>query len=245
MINKYFLTAIIITVFVIYSYFWNFFLRLNYSISSDAAVWGQLGDYVGGLLNPSLSFISIMLLIKSLTLQNHANQELRAQIKSSEKSEKIRSFEDKLFSMIDAQKTNFKSMKIRLKVNGKKVVRQGDEAVIEIEDEIARMRDFNSDNGEIHEYLKKLEVSDQIYNATRIFYIMVKLISEKVSDSQGFDVEDRRSYMITLINFTDFALLRFIMMSIQFMDYSIVEYLKNNEDFNFSLAQVDINYELY
>lgn len=242
--NKHLLTAIVLTILVLSSYVINFYFKLNYPISNDAAVWGQLGDYIGGLLNPALSFISLILLIKSLTLQTQSNEELRKQIKNSEKNEKIRFFEDKLFNMIDAQKTNFNSMKLKMKVNGKTVTRQREEAVIELEEEIARMRHSDKSDHEIHEYLKKIEVNDQIYNATRIFYITIKLISEKLENSD-FSSEDRIAYILTLINFTDFALLRLIMMSIQFMDYSIIDYLKNNDDFNLSLNRIDINYNLY
>ena len=81
-----------------------FYFKLGYRISSDTAVWGALGDYFGGVLNPILSFISIILLISSLTLQREANTDLRKEIKRNEKNEKFRSFETQFFNMINSQK---------------------------------------------------------------------------------------------------------------------------------------------
>jgi hypothetical protein len=79
----------------------------------------------------------------------------------------------------------------------------------------------------------------------RTFYNMVKLISEKLSDTNGFAVEDRRSHFLTLINFTDFSLLRLIMMSVQFIECHPSSYLKDNLEFTLVLKEVNLNYELY
>ena len=38
--------------------------------SLDSAVWGAIGDFFGGLLNPILSILTILLLVRSLRLQN-------------------------------------------------------------------------------------------------------------------------------------------------------------------------------
>lgn len=55
--SKYIVIAILAIFVVFISYAINFYLILGYAVSSDTAVWGQLGDYIGGLLNPTLSFI--------------------------------------------------------------------------------------------------------------------------------------------------------------------------------------------
>ncbi|HTF95261.1 MAG TPA: hypothetical protein VL995_03935 [Cellvibrio sp.] len=57
-------------------YFWNF----NGAISGRQDAWGQFGDYVGGLINPMIGFITVWLLTVSMR-QNHlmliqANKEL-------------------------------------------------------------------------------------------------------------------------------------------------------------------------
>jgi len=103
MINKYIIAAAIAITFVVLSYIYNFYCVLSYSISNDTAVWGQLGDYTGGLLNPILSFITLVLLIKSLSLQNEANLALRKELKNNEKTAKLRLFETQFFNMLNAQ----------------------------------------------------------------------------------------------------------------------------------------------
>ncbi|NYY80701.1 hypothetical protein DMH27_20040 [Raoultella planticola] len=74
---------------------------LNFGISGDVSqktdVWGQFGDYVGGVLNPILSFISIYLLINSLSLQRQANTSLVDEIKRQEKLEDFKKFEFRFF----------------------------------------------------------------------------------------------------------------------------------------------------
>lgn len=89
-------TALIAIVYLIY---WlHFYVCLDYEASNDPAVWGQFGDYAGGVLNPLLSFISIVLLIKSLVLQHEANGNLKTEIKNGEKTERLRSFEVLFFN---------------------------------------------------------------------------------------------------------------------------------------------------
>jgi hypothetical protein len=230
---------------VLISYIINFYFKLDSTISNDTAVWGQLGDYFGGLLNPILSFISLVLLIKSLNLQNEANKDLRKELINSEKTEKIRSFETLFFNMINSQKVLFDSFKLELQVNTQNVFIYGIEAVIRIEDEIAKLRKQNQDDKLIIEFLESVDSNDQIFGVTRVFYIIVKTITEKLSDENGFNEEERKSHLLTLVNFTDFSLLRLIMISLQFMNYQSTDYLKNNNDFNAVLKEVGIAYSLY
>ncbi|WP_162599092.1 hypothetical protein [Pseudomonas aeruginosa] len=49
-----------------------YFGSFNSGLSSDQSVWGAFGDYVGGILNPVLTFTTIYLLIKSLDSQNRS-----------------------------------------------------------------------------------------------------------------------------------------------------------------------------
>ena len=46
------------------------FPRLGYKFTTDAEVWGAVGDFVGGLLNPFLTILTVYLLIHSLRLQS-------------------------------------------------------------------------------------------------------------------------------------------------------------------------------
>lgn len=245
--NRYALIAAGLISVVFLSYILNFYVHLGYAISDNPETWGQLGDYAGGILNPLLSFISLVLLIKSLSLQNQANHDLREEIRNTRKSEKLRSFEAQLFHMIDSQRSLFESLKVKDPLN--KPDKTGADAVIFIEEEVYKIREKYGHNDEsnkaITKYLEILDESDKIFNITRIFYNMVKLISEKLSGDNGFSQDDRRSHYITLINFTDFALIRLIMLSAQFMDYQSVRYLKESQEFSSVVADLSLGYNLY
>ena len=245
MIDKYIVAAALAISTVFISYIINFYFKLNFTISNDTAVWGQLGDYFGGLLNPILSFISVVLLIKSLRLQNEANEDLRKELINTEQTEKIRSFESLFFNMINSQKVLFDSFKIKVNTTSQDVIIFGVEAVIKIEDEIENIRKQHQDDKLIIEFLEGVDSNDQIFGVTRGFYIIVKMITEKLSNDNGFSEEDRKSHLLALVNFTDYSLLRLIMISLQFMRYYPTDYLKNNNDFNLVLKEVELSYTLY
>lgn len=64
------------------------FAVLNHGkASSDPAVWGQLGDYVGGILNPLIAFLAFYWLTKSVLLQRQELQDTKAALKESATSQ--------------------------------------------------------------------------------------------------------------------------------------------------------------
>lgn len=245
MTNRYILAAAAAIVIVLLSYVLKFYYSLGYVVSDDTEVWGQLGDYAGGLLNPILSFIALVLLIKSLTLQNDTNESLRSELINKEKSEKLRSFETLFFSMINSQKELYDSFKIDFKRSGVSFTKSSIDAVMEIEDEIESMVLNKKSSKDVQEFLENIDSKERIFDLTRAFYIIVKMTSEKLNDAQGFSKEDRESHLLTLVNFTNFSQLRLIMIALQFMDYPSVDYLKNNKEFNDILAEVGLDYNLY
>lgn len=244
-INGYVLAAAILIIAVFLSYFLYFYMYLGYEISDDSAIWAQLGDYSGGILNPLLSFLSIVLLIKSLTLQNEANVTLRNEIKNSEKTEKIRTFEALFFNLINSQKNLFESFSIKYASSEKGLKVGGVKAVMKIEDEIEAMRKKGKSDEEVAEYLEDIDENDQIFGLSRAFYIIVLMVVEKLSDSNGFSFYDRRDHFMTLINFTDFAQLRLIMICIQFLDYESCKYIRSSSEFKIVIEEVGLSYELY
>ncbi|ADD69574.1 conserved hypothetical protein [Denitrovibrio acetiphilus DSM 12809] len=129
MVNRYVIAAIISTVIVVLSYIYHFYYLLKYSLSNDTAAWAQFSDYVGGLLNPVLSFIALVLLIKSLTLQNEANKSLKEELRNNEQTEKLRMFETQFFNMLNSQSMALDSFKIEVKENGDNVIKKGVEAI--------------------------------------------------------------------------------------------------------------------
>lgn len=51
----------------------------------DASMWGQFGDYVGGLLNPVLGSVSLLALAYTVYLQNKTLEETRKQLRISQR----------------------------------------------------------------------------------------------------------------------------------------------------------------
>jgi len=243
--TRYFWIASFLAALVCGSYILRFGFNENFSISDSPEHWGQLGDYIGGLLNPSLSFISIMLLIKSLTIQMQANIDIRREVENSRKTEKLRSFESQLFHMVNSLRESFEKFSIRSEDSETITNQHASGAVIWIETQIETMREMSKDNAEIVEFLNAADSNDQIFGLSRMFYHMVKLVSEKLSDSNGFSKDDRSSHYLTIINFTDFALLRLIMITIQFQNYESCKYIRSNSEFYETLSETGMSYNMY
>lgn len=59
-------------------------------VSSNAQEWGQLGDYIGGMLNPIVAFVALFLLARSIHIQRtelvDTKKALEAQAQSAELS---------------------------------------------------------------------------------------------------------------------------------------------------------------
>lgn len=109
-----------------------------------------------------------------------------------------------------------------------------------IEDEIQRLRDNFHVDESIAQFLSDLDSKDQIYGVVRAFYILVKVITDKLSDAQGFELQDRKEHFHALINFTDFAQLRLVLVAVQFIDFESAKYLKLHREFNDVLIEVGL-----
>ncbi len=245
-INRYIGVAAFLILVVYLAYFVNFYLILDYKVSNDSAIWGQLGGYAGGILSPLLSFVSIVLLIKSLSLQNEANNSLRKELKNNEKTEKIRSFETLFFNLVNSQKKLFESFKVDF-IKGDELIQLLEiEAVMKIEDDIEEIREVRGGGDqEVKKYLEGLDKKDKIFGLSRAFYIIVMMTSEKLSDSEGFSEIERKTYFMSLVNFTDFAQLRLIMICVQFMDYESTKYIRSSMEFKKVIEDLGMSYELY
>lgn len=72
-----FATGFGLILFVISVYVWNF----GGALSPDHSTWGEFGDFVGGILNPSLSFLGLIALLLTLWVQSrelrHSIEELQ------------------------------------------------------------------------------------------------------------------------------------------------------------------------
>lgn len=63
-----------------------YWTRFSGPISTDAAVWGQFGDYIGGVLNPTFSFLAFIALIMTVVLQIRQIQNSSAESKKSDQA---------------------------------------------------------------------------------------------------------------------------------------------------------------
>lgn len=62
---------------VVFTYFHWFKYKLNFQLSKDPAVWGQFGDFVGGVLNPVCAYMAFLWLVRSYALQKTELAETR------------------------------------------------------------------------------------------------------------------------------------------------------------------------
>jgi hypothetical protein len=83
------LTAVVLLVGVLGSYFWNF----NEGVSGDPAKWGTFGDFVGGVLNPFFALLALLALLYTIVLQVEELQEMRDVAKNQ-------AFENMFFQML-------------------------------------------------------------------------------------------------------------------------------------------------
>ncbi|SHH08248.1 hypothetical protein [Pollutimonas bauzanensis] len=227
------------------AYLVHFFLGLGYKISSESSDWGQFGDYFGGVLNPILSFIAIILLIKSLNFQNEANISLRDQLKNNEKVEMVRTFSVLFFNVIVSQKTLLKDLQVNLGSESSPIEVTGTAAILKVEREVEDLRNRGADNAGVTRYLEQIDNLDHIFGMLRSFYVAVKLVSDRLSDENGFDISDRQSQYLALVNLTDFAQIRLILMGIQFMKCHYSSYMKGNHEFLETLESVNLRTDLY
>ena len=132
-----------------------------------------------------------------------------------------------------------------VKTSSEDIPTPGVRTIIWIEDAIADLRENNANDDVIISFLNEIDVDDKIFGILRAFYITTKIITEKLSDANGFNLEDRKDQILTLINFTDFAQLRLTIIGAQFFDTEASRYLKANEELKLVLAEVNLDFDLY
>ncbi|ELB2184392.1 hypothetical protein QNS43_004005 [Vibrio parahaemolyticus] len=213
----------------------------DYVLSKDVDDWNQFGGYVGGVLGPAFSFLSFVMLIKSLNLQNESNAALREESKLNIKNEKLRSFETHFFNLLGAQRESFEYFK--LTINGKTY--SGVEAVRELESAIQNLRATNASDKDITEFIKDCDADEKLFNTQRTFFIVTKTINQKLSDENGFNAEERKAHIETMINFTEFSLLRVVLISMQFLSYRASRLLNENDEFVSVLKELKLPINQY
>ncbi|WP_163391721.1 hypothetical protein [Enterovibrio norvegicus] len=231
MVLRYTILAAILTFVVLGAYIYQFHYQLGYQLSDKASDWVDFSDYIGGLLGPALSFLSLVMLVKSLSLQNEANMQLKREAEENVKNEKMRAFETYFFSMLESQRNAFERFSVDYGDSNSLETFRGVEGVHKLEDIIEDMRDSGKTDGDIAIVLSELDEKEKIYNTIRIFYNVVKMISERLCEKSGFEKNDRKVQLQTLINFTEFSLLRLVVICMQFSADPPARYLMENDEF--------------
>ncbi len=211
------------------SYWYNFSYLHSYEISTKPGDWGVLGDFLGGVLNPILTFFTIVLLVSSLNLQRESNNHLKSEIEKNEHFEKVRAFESRFFNMIDSQKVLFESFKLSFLNNGEVDVKYSSAAVSELEDLILQLKEAKASVSQIKGAIESFDDNDAIYSVTRTFCIIVKTIDGKISEQNGFTLADKKELYETLINFTDYSLFKLVLICTKYLDQDNLKILAKEE----------------
>lgn len=206
-------------------YFIRFFLFDGQILSQSAEHWGQFGDFVGGVVNPIIGFLTIVILVR----QNH---ELTMEMDRGKKSNYIREFDSIFFNGLDRQKIVFDSFAIKIGSDSHREFFRG-AAVVQIEDLISSMQDGGASFYDVRAKIEEIDEEnfDKLFEIVRAFYILVVMSSERLDDKSGFDASDRKNKIKTAINFIDFAHVRILLICIQFMENVPAKYLRSSQDF--------------
>lgn len=196
-------------------YYFNF--GYHGSISSDTAIWGQFGDYFGGVINPILSFISIILLIRSLDLQRIANDSLISEAKRQQSLEEINKFELRFYNLIEAQRVLFDSFSIEITEKEKNIELKSSKAVTYIEDVIFNLIEDGFTGEKIRQSIETIDPNDNIFSVVRRFWLILKVTNDKVDDGL------KNQYYEILITLTDYKLICLIAIASFYFDWECVK----------------------
>lgn len=67
---KFLIAIFIASIAAIVSVFASYFYFFNYELSIKQEIWGVFGDFIGGTLNPILSFLALLALLITIAIQN-------------------------------------------------------------------------------------------------------------------------------------------------------------------------------
>ncbi|HCR9735293.1 TPA: hypothetical protein OPR14_000702 [Citrobacter koseri] len=207
-------------------YFYNFG-NLSH-LSGSKEVWGQFGDYVGGVINPLLSFITIILLIKSLNEQQVANKSLIEETKRQENLENFKKLESRFYNLIDLQQKCFSDFFIEHQISSSlpKEKYVGPFAANFLERNVMQLVDSGTSHDDIRSAIESWDSHDHLMSLVRRFYLLIKLIDDKAEE------DHKEEFYETLINLTDIKLLTIICIMVSYYDWDNIMYIKNSQILN-------------
>jgi len=198
------------------AYYWQFGRHSGFSFSNDTAVWAQFGDYLGGVISPILTFISVVLLIRSVDLQRKANESLLHETRRQEKLEELKFFEVSFYNLIDSQNRLYEKFFIIDFVNDRGKI-YSNEAVTFLEDYIVTLNNSGEEGMEVSKKIEILDPEDNIFAVTRRFYLIVKSINERAPSDK------KEIYYEVLINSTDYKLICLMVIATVYFDWGVIE----------------------
>lgn len=150
---------------------------------TDKAEWGTFGDFIGGVTNPILTFLSIIMLIRSLKLQKDANSSILSQneqlLKDSLRQKEIddlRSFESSFYNLAEVARKGFENFKL---TGWAGEVYDSSFAVNFLEKHMLTQSNLKSPDELTKHFTKMDDVNAlAIYSVVRSFYVLIKFTNE-------------------------------------------------------------------
>ncbi|CQD42258.1 hypothetical protein [Yersinia mollaretii] len=194
--------------------------------SNEKGDWGTFGDFVGGVLNPILTFITIVMLINSLKLQREANEQLIKDEKRQEKDVLLKRFEDSFFNLISSEREEFGAFSITVNSNQYNSSR----AVTEIEQVVWDFIDTQiKTTGEcdVIDVRRLIESMDNdssmsMFSMVRCVYVVFKIVKEKCPEAH------QDYYLGIFVNMMPVKLVNLVSLLSVYMDWKNISYINTN-----------------
>ena len=84
----------------------------SHKISTDPGDWGAFGDYVGGLINPAVGLVTVILIIVSISMQRKELHNSLVEMKEANRAATKMAFEQSLFAWLENYHSQIKSIQI-------------------------------------------------------------------------------------------------------------------------------------
>ena len=227
------------------SYYWDKFDSKHLSI--DHSEWGQFGDFIGGIVNPSVGLVTIILLVLTLRSQEKELREQREQIAfqaaAQERQAYLQAFEQTFFSWITTLRESIHSISFsypgqpHVILTGSNVfgyMTRWDqsfgtrlallEALIQGTENKEDKDDHKRRLMQLHLEVWKLR-SDEAYQAAMVPFRVLLQLMKYVDAQKKLDRKERQKYMDILRSTIGLEQLKFIFLARCHMDHGITHEL--------------------
>lgn len=212
-----------------WDYFFDFLDKSKWiGFSDDKADWGTFGDFIGGVLNPILSFITIVMLINSLKLQREANQQIISGEERQKDDALLKRFEDSFYNLISSEREEFKGF--YLIVDGNRY--ESSDAVAKFEVALfnfiydKKLSDQYCSVDDVDAFISDLDNDSglSLFSMVRCVYVVFKLINEKCPS------EHRGYYTDIFMNMMPVRLVSLVSIASIYMSWANVRYINSHGD---------------